>query len=135
MSTQNILITGASPGLGAGMARAFAAKGRNLALCARRVERLQKQYLETARLGKALTIRVSLDVLAISESELLDEVVTFDSDLFSPANGTYRVVSVGFADNYASVELALMQYDGDIERDWIPADDERAFTIADLDVT
>ena len=32
-----ILITGASSGLGAGMARAFAARGRDLALCARRL--------------------------------------------------------------------------------------------------
>lgn len=36
----NIVITGASSGLGAGMARRFAAAGRNLALCARRTERL-----------------------------------------------------------------------------------------------
>ena len=36
MTRQKILITGASSGLGAGMARAFAAKGRDLALCARR---------------------------------------------------------------------------------------------------
>ncbi|MGZ5409704.1 MAG: SDR family NAD(P)-dependent oxidoreductase, partial [Aeromicrobium sp.] len=36
----NILITGASSGLGAGMARLFAAKGHNLALTARRVDRL-----------------------------------------------------------------------------------------------
>jgi short-subunit dehydrogenase len=37
---KNIVITGASSGLGAGMARQFAAKGRNLALCARRADRL-----------------------------------------------------------------------------------------------
>ncbi|ADB36030.1 short-chain dehydrogenase/reductase SDR [Kribbella flavida DSM 17836] len=37
---RNILITGASSGLGAEMARQFAAKGRNLALTARREDRL-----------------------------------------------------------------------------------------------
>ncbi|MGH3518029.1 MAG: SDR family oxidoreductase [Haloechinothrix sp.] len=37
---QNIVITGASSGLGEGMAREFAAMGRNLALCARRTDRL-----------------------------------------------------------------------------------------------
>jgi short-subunit dehydrogenase len=43
---KNILITGASSGLGEGMARIFAAKGRNLALCARRTERLEKLKAE-----------------------------------------------------------------------------------------
>lgn len=48
MTRQNILITGASSGLGKGMAIEFAKQGRNLALCARRLDRLEqlKQQLE-----------------------------------------------------------------------------------------
>lgn len=60
---QNILITGASSGLGEGMAREFAAMGRNLALCARRVDRLVelKAELETKHPGVKVLVR-PLDV-------------------------------------------------------------------------
>ena len=60
---KNILITGASSGLGAGMARAFAARGRNLALCARRTERLDalRDELLAAHPGIQVHVR-QLDV-------------------------------------------------------------------------
>ena len=60
---KNILITGASSGLGEGMAREFAAKGRNLALCARRLDRLLslKAELETKHPGITVVVQ-KLDV-------------------------------------------------------------------------
>ncbi|HLT13961.1 MAG TPA: SDR family oxidoreductase [Marinobacter sp.] len=58
-----ILITGASSGLGEGMAREFAARGDNLALCARRTERLDalKSELEQTCPGIKISVR-ALDV-------------------------------------------------------------------------
>ncbi|MEX1668718.1 SDR family oxidoreductase [Zhongshania guokunii] len=60
---KNILITGASSGLGEGMAREFAAKGCNLALCARRIEPMQalKADIEAAHPNVKVFIR-ELDV-------------------------------------------------------------------------
>lgn len=59
-----ILITGASSGLGEGMAREFAARGYDLALCARRVERLAalREELLERHPGRRIETR-SLDVL------------------------------------------------------------------------
>lgn len=60
---QRILITGASSGLGAGMARAFAARGRDLALCARRLDRLEELKAELNRRHPDITVAVAeLDV-------------------------------------------------------------------------
>lgn len=60
---QKILITGASSGLGAGMARAFAAKGRDLALCARRIDRLEELRAELVAQYPGITVAVAaLDV-------------------------------------------------------------------------
>src|SRR3984885_9183404 len=63
MTRQKILITGASSGLGAGMARAFAAKGRDLALCARRTDRLEELKAELVQRYPDIAVAVSaLDV-------------------------------------------------------------------------
>ena len=61
MST--ILITGASSGLGAEMARQFAALGHDLALCARRTDRLEELRSDIARTHPDVRVEVrALDV-------------------------------------------------------------------------
>lgn len=60
---KNILITGASSGLGAEMARQFAALGRNLALCARRAESLERLRDELTTAYPGITVSIAqLDV-------------------------------------------------------------------------
>jgi short-subunit dehydrogenase len=60
---RNILITGASSGLGAEMARQFAAKGHDLALTARRTERLEALRAELVERYPQITVVIhSLDV-------------------------------------------------------------------------
>ena len=60
---RNILITGASSGLGEQMARDFAALGRNLALCARRLDRLTALRDELLAAHPGITVDVRrLDV-------------------------------------------------------------------------
>lgn len=63
MSRRRVLITGASAGLGAEMARQFAARGHDLALCARRVDRLEalRDELVAAHPGCTVGVR-ALDV-------------------------------------------------------------------------
>ena len=68
----NILITGASSGLGEGMARLFAARGRNLALCARRVEKLES--LKTELEAKHPDIRVDIKALDVNDYDRVFDV-------------------------------------------------------------
>lgn len=60
---KTIIITGASSGLGAEMARQFAAKGHDLGLCARRTERLEslKSEIESAHPDVKVVLK-ALDV-------------------------------------------------------------------------
>ena len=77
---KNILITGASSGLGRGMAREYAAMGRDLALCARRVERLDE--LKSELLAAHPNIRVFTRTLDVTQYDQVFEVFkAFKTDL------------------------------------------------------
>lgn len=69
---KKILITGASSGLGAQMAREFAARGRDLALCARRADRLAE--LRTELLGIDPDITVTTAALDVTDHDRVFEV-------------------------------------------------------------
>lgn len=70
--TSTILIIGASSGLGDGMAREFAARGNNLALCARRTERLYA--LRDELLEKHPGLRISVRALDVNNHDQAFEV-------------------------------------------------------------
>ena len=75
-----ILITGASSGLGEGMAREFAARGNHLALCARRTENLEalKSELEAQHSG----LRVSVRALDVNDHQAVFDVFNAFRDEF-----------------------------------------------------
>lgn len=82
MIRKNILITGASSGLGWGMAREFAARGHDLALCARRTERLEtlRELIAAEHPG----IRVVIRALDVNDHDRVFEVFrAFRDDLGS----------------------------------------------------
>lgn len=62
LANEIVFVTGASSGIGAACARAFAAEGARLLLAARRLERLERQEGELRRLGAADVRSVRLDV-------------------------------------------------------------------------
>lgn len=105
-----VLITGASSGLGAMMARKFAFLGYDLAICARRLERLdalktelQKQY-GIKVITKALDVTVYDDVFKIFE-EFAGEFGKLDKIIVNAGVGDSRVIGHGrFNINRATAE-------------------------------
>lgn len=127
---QNILITGASSGLGKGMAREFARRGRNLALCARRVENLES--LKSELEASYPDIRIFIRPLDVNDAEAVFETFNAFQRDFAGLGGTLdRVIvnagigkggSLGrghFADNQLTAKTnflaAITQFEAAIE--------------------
>ena len=87
VTSQRILITGASSGLGAGMARALAARGRDLALCARRVDRLDE--LKSGLTRQYPNIKVAVAALDVNDHEQVPKVF---AELAGELGGIDRVI-------------------------------------------
>ena len=83
----NVLITGASSGLGAGMARILAAKGHHLALTARRVDRLEA--LRDELLAAHPGIEVVVHALDVNDH---DQVFTVFKQAITDLGGLDRVI-------------------------------------------
>ncbi len=84
---QRILVTGASSGLGEGMARRFAGMGRDLALTARRTDRLDR--LRAELLAAHPGIRVETAALDVDDPEAVARVLP---ELAGRLGGVDRVV-------------------------------------------
>lgn len=98
----NIVITGASAGLGAGMARRFAAEGRNLALCARSAALLDAlaEDLRAAHPGirvitRTLDVTDTDDVFAAFD-EFRTELGSLDRVIVNAGLGKGRPVGTGY---------------------------------------
>lgn len=104
---QNILITGASAGLGAEMARQFAAKGRNLALCARRTDALEKLRAELTGVNvvvKELDVTDHDAVFRVFR-ECAEELGSLDRVIVNAGIGKgQRIGTGGFAANLRTVQ-------------------------------
>ena len=92
---KTILITGASSGLGEGMARLFAKLGYNLAICARRTERLEN--LKAELLAQYPDIRIEYRILDVSDYEAIFTV--FDAFAADFGHIDRVVVNAGIGDS------------------------------------
>ncbi|TWB19096.1 hypothetical protein FBZ89_108153 [Nitrospirillum amazonense] len=126
MPAKTILITGASSGLGQGMAREFAALGRDLALCARRTDRLEALRDELLRAHPG--IRVAIRPLDVTDHAAVFETFrAFDIEMggldriiVNAGIGAGRRIGTGhFADNLATAQTnfvaALAQCEAALE--------------------
>jgi short-subunit dehydrogenase len=112
---KTIVITGASSGLGRGMAREFARLGRDLALCARRLDRLEELRAELQEAHPSIRVVVrTLDVT--SHEDVFETFRAFRRDLgridrvvVNAGLGKGQPIGTGgFAANRQTVETNLV---------------------------
>ena len=75
MTRQTVLITGASAGLGAAFAKAYAARGYDLILAARRLDRLEALATELATAHGVKATAISVDLSAFGAEQVLLQAV------------------------------------------------------------
>ena len=109
-----ILITGASSGLGAEMARQFAAKGYDLALAARRVDRLEE--LRAGILAVSPDTRVEVRALDVNDDDAVFEVFRAFAEDFGTIDriiinaGLGKGAKLGTGKYYANKQTAMTNF-------------------------
>ncbi|MEP1034830.1 SDR family oxidoreductase [Ekhidna sp.] len=124
MKRKNILITGASSGLGRGMAIEFANQGCNLALCARRMENLEALKKELRDTNP--NIKVFLRSLDVTKSEeVFDVFKGFNQDFHDVGEQLDRIIvnagmgkGASFGKGYAdqNMQTAMTNFCGAISQ-------------------
>lgn len=120
MKRKNIIITGASSGLGKGMAEGFAREGCNLALCARRTEKLAALKEELLKINP--NIHIFLRPLDVTQAEDVYEVFhAFKADFEGIGEPVDRVIvnaglgrgsSLGKGHSQANMQTAVTNFCG-----------------------
>jgi short-subunit dehydrogenase len=109
------LITGASSGLGAEMARQFAAAGSDLALCARRIERLEelRKEISSAHPQRSVLVRAldvdDHDAVFRVFAEIAEEFAGLDRVIVNAGLGKGAAIGTGRFDvNKQTIETNLV---------------------------
>lgn len=97
-------------------------------------QRIAKASVAESRLGKRVSCRVLIELLAIASDELVDSAVNISSNLWPMMNGKY-IVSEMTISNATTIDLVLEEYDETIETDFVPETDEQDFTLEPLDIS
>ncbi len=70
-SSKTVVVTGASSGIGEGIARRLAADGHSVVLAARRIDELRRVAADAAKLGAPRAVAVATDVTKRADIERL----------------------------------------------------------------